>query len=235
MSLTTTANASTTTPITPPPDLSVYLVTDSAQAQGAGRTLVETVVAAVGGGVTTVQLREKTTPARQQIELLETLSAALPVHVTLLVNDRVDVYLAARHRGARVHGVHVGQSDLDVADVRRLIGPEAILGISAATPDQLAATEASIADVTYVGIGALRTTFSKADAPAPIGAERIEHLAATTALPAVAIGGVVPDDLPGLRNAGLAGAAVVSWVCAAEDPQRAAAELAQAWRSAPAR
>jgi thiamine-phosphate diphosphorylase len=211
------------------PDLSVYLVTDSGQAARAGRTLVETVAAAVAGGVTTVQLREKTAPARHQVELLEALSAALPEHVTLLVNDRVDVYLAARDRGVRLHGVHVGQSDLHVDDVRRLIGPDAVLGLSAATEAQLAAAEGSAARVDYVGIGALRETASKADAPAPLGAERLGRLAASTRLPAVAIGGVVAEDLPGLRAAGLDGAAVVSWICAAADPRRAAAELAEAW------
>ncbi|MGW9551165.1 thiamine phosphate synthase [Citricoccus zhacaiensis] len=215
--------------------MAAELATEQSHRPGSFITAFLDALDAVDGGVISVQLREKTTPARQQVELLEALSAALPAHVTLLVNDRVDVYLAARHRGARVHGVHVGQSDLDAVDVRRLIGPEAVLGLSAATPDQLAAAEASTANVTYVGIGALRTTFSKADAPAPIGAERLAQLAVTAALPSVAIGGVVPDDLPDLRTAGLAGAAVVSWICAAEDPQRAAAELAQAWRSAPAR
>ncbi|MFC7403281.1 thiamine phosphate synthase [Citricoccus sp. GCM10030269] len=212
-----------------PIDLSIYLVTDSDQANGAGRTLVDTVAAAVAGGVTTVQLREKNTPARQQVDLLQSLSEVLPQHVTLLVNDRVDVYLAARNRGARVHGVHVGQDDLPVEDVRRLIGPDAVLGLSAATPEQITAAEASDARVDYLGIGALRTTVSKADAPEPIGAERIGRLAASTHLPAVAIGGVVPDDLPGLRTAGLDGAAVVSWICAAQHPRHAAAELARAW------
>lgn len=217
---------------TPQPDLSVYLVTDSDQTTRAGRTLVETVAAAVAGGVTTVQLREKHTPAQHQVELLQALSEVLPPHVTLLINDRVDVYLAARHRGARVHGVHVGQSDLDVEEVRRLIGPDPVIGLSAATPDQLAAAETSSANVAYVGIGALRTTTSKSDAPAPIGTEAIAQLAATATLPAVAIGGVVPEDLPGLRDAGFTGAAVVSWICATADPQRAAAELAGAWGGA---
>jgi thiamine-phosphate diphosphorylase len=210
-------------------DLSIYLVTDSGQSTRAGRTLVETVTAAVAGGATTIQLREKATPARCQVELLQALSEALPDHVTLLVNDRVDVYLAARNRGARVHGMHVGQSDLAVEDVRRLIGPEPVLGLSAATEDQLAAAAASGARVDYVGIGALRTTTTKADAPAPIGADRIAAMAAACDLPAVAIGGVVAGDLPGLRKAGLDGAAVVSWICAAADPQRAATELAEAW------
>ncbi|GAA1661634.1 hypothetical protein GCM10010977_24200 [Citricoccus zhacaiensis] len=153
--------------------MAAELATEQSHRPGSFITAFLDALDAVDGGVISVQLREETAPARQQVELLEALSAALPAHMTLLVNDRVDVYLAARHRGARVHGVHMGQSDLDAVDVRRLLGPEAVLGLSAATPDQLGAAETSTANVTYVGIGTLRTTFSKADAPAPIGAERL--------------------------------------------------------------
>lgn len=148
--------------------------------------------------------------------------------MTLLVNDRVDVYLAARERGARVHGVHVGQSDLAVEDVHRLIGPEPVIGLSANTSEQITAAQASDAHIGYVGVGALRATISKRDAPEPIGADGIVRLAADCSVAAVAIGGVVPEDLPGLRAAGLAGAAVVSWICGAQDPQAAAAQLVEA-------
>ncbi|MFV0634500.1 thiamine phosphate synthase [Demequina sp.] len=209
------------------PDLSIYLVTDAGQSAGAGRSLVDTVLAGVAGGATTVQVREKSS-ARDTLEAVTALAAALPSHVTLLVNDRVDVFLAARDAGARVHGVHVGQDDLPALQVRTLIGPEPVLGVTANTAAQLRAISVR-AVVDYVGIGTVRTTASKADAPAALGVDGVIALAQSVALPAVAIGGVTPEDLPALRRGGLAGAAVVSWICAAPDPRAAAAELSGAW------
>nr|WP_235735906.1 thiamine phosphate synthase [Nocardioides alcanivorans] len=103
--------------------LSLYLVTDAAQAAAAGRGLVETVIAAVNGGMTTVQVREKDAGARDVLHLVEALSTQLPAQVPLLVNDRVDLYLAARARGLRVSGIHVGQRDLPVDEVRSSLVP----------------------------------------------------------------------------------------------------------------
>lgn len=217
-------------------DLSVFLVTDTDICRRAGRSVVETVAAAVAGGATAVQLREKDSSTRAFLQLVTAVSAVLPEHVALFVNDRVDVYAAARARGVRVTGIHVGQSDLPVSTVRAIAGPEAVIGLSASTPAQLAAAAADPAGVAYVGIGALHPTATKKDAPEPLGIERFAELCAVSALPAVAIGGVTAADLPGLRTAGAAGAAVVSAVCAAPDPQDAAAELAAAWAgTAPAR
>lgn len=210
-------------------DLSVYLVTDSAQAAGRGRSLAETVREAVAGGVTAVQVREKDADTTRMLAVVREVAAVLPEGVMLLVNDDVDAYLAARAEGVAVHGVHVGQSDEAVVAVRERIGPEAVLGLSASTPDQLAAAAESPARVDYVGIGAVHDTSSKADAPASLGLDRAGELAAVSALPAVAIGGLTPSDLPTLRRAGFVGAAVVSWLCGADDPRSAAADLAIAW------
>ncbi|WP_037870984.1 thiamine phosphate synthase, partial [Streptomyces sp. SPB074] len=194
--------------------MSVYLVTDSAQCAARGRTVAETVAAAVAGGVTAVQVREKEAGGRAFLAQVLAVAAVLPARVTLLVNDRVDVYLAARAAGARVHGVHVGQSDLPVAAVRELTGPDALLGLSAATPAELA--EAATAGVDHVGVGALRATATKTDAPPALGVSGFARLLAAPGLPpAVAIGGVLPADLPALRRAGAAGAAIVSGICAA--------------------
>ncbi|MGO1315484.1 MAG: thiamine phosphate synthase [Cellulomonadaceae bacterium] len=214
------------------PDLSIYLVTDAGQAAAHGRSLLDTVEQAVAGGVTAVQVREKHTDARDVLELLEALAARLPDRVALMVNDRVDVFLAARSLDLPVTGVHVGQRDLPLEQARLLIGPEAVLGWSAGTAGQIAAAATSPARVDYVGIGTVRSTTSKADAPAPIGVSGVARLAASSTLPAVAIGGVVPGDLPTLRAGGLAGAAVVSWVCGSPDPYLSAAELAQSWAGA---
>ncbi|MGJ9422570.1 bifunctional hydroxymethylpyrimidine kinase/phosphomethylpyrimidine kinase [Aeromicrobium sp. CF3.5] len=214
-------------------DLSIYLVTDAAQVERGGRDLVDVVVEAVAGGVTAVQVREKHADVHDVVRLVEALSRRLPAHVALFVNDRVDVFLAARARGARVTGVHVGQQDLPVEEVRALVGPDAVIGLTANTPEDLAAAETSPAGVGYVGIGIVRQTGSKFDAPPTLGVKGVAALARSCALPAVAIGGIVPDDLRALRSGGLAGAAVVSWVCASPDPRTAAAELARAWAGEP--
>ncbi|MDN5895538.1 MAG: thiamine phosphate synthase [Nocardioides sp.] len=213
-------------------DLSIYLVTDSAQARRHGRNLVETVREAVAGGVTAVQVREKHAEAHDVLQLVEVLTDQLPAHVSLLVNDRIDIFQVARSRGARVAGVHVGQRDLPVEDVRELVGPEAVIGLTANTASELVAAETSAARIDYVGIGAVRATTSKPDAPSAIGIAGVARLARGCSLPAVAIGGIVPDDLAPLRSAGLAGAAVVSWVCASSDPRLSATALARAWRAA---
>lgn len=210
-------------------DLSVYLVTDEQICRSAGRSVVDVVSAAVAGGVTTVQVRAKHTDGGPFLRQVTDIAQVLPPEVTLLVNDRVDVYLAARASGVRVHGVHVGQTDLPVAAVRALVGDDAVIGLSASTIAEIAAAEQSPARVDYVGIGVVHDTSTKQDAPAALGVDGVAQLARATSLPAVAIGGVHHNDLPGLRAGGLAGAAVVSAICAASDPQQASAQLREAW------
>lgn len=213
-------------------DLSLYLVTDSRLAEAAGHDLVELVRAAAEGGVTAVQVRDKDASARVFLDTVLRISDALPAGVALLVNDRVDVVLAARAAGARVEGVHVGQSDLPAQAVRELIGPDAVLGLSACTPEQLRLAAAGPARVDYVGIGAVHATTTKKDAPEPLGLGRFARLVAASPLPAVGIGGVTSADLPEMRSAGAAGAAVVSAICSAPDPATAARELRAAWGAA---
>lgn len=213
-------------------DLSVYLVTDARLAQDAGHDLVEMVAAAAGSGVTAVQVREKDAPARLFLDRVLRISQVIPPDVALIVNDRVDVFLAARSAGARVAGVHVGQSDLPVEAVRELIGPDAILGLSASTREQLVLAATGPARVDYVGIGALHPTSTKKDAPAALGHDRFARLVAASRLPAVGIGGVTRADLGAMRSAGAAGAAVVSAICSAADPAAAARGLRAAWEDA---
>lgn len=212
------------------PDLSLYLIADVPTCVAAGRTVAETVAAAVAGGVTAVQLRDKNARGGELLDTVRAVAAVLPADVPLIVNDRVDVYLAARRTGVPVAGVHVGQADLPAAVTRALIGSDALLGLSAGTPDALDA--ANSAPVDYLGIGAVRATRTKLDAPPPLGVPAFGRLVRSSVHPAVAIGGVRVDDLPGLRAAGAAGAAVASAVCTADDPERAARRLASAWREA---
>ncbi|QAY60737.1 thiamine phosphate synthase [Microbacterium protaetiae] len=211
-------------------DLSVYLVTDAAVAAAAGHDVAEVVAAAARGGAGCVQVREKHAPARDFLATVLRICEVVPPGMTVLVNDRIDVYLAARAAGARVAGVHVGQSDLPARTVRQLIGTGAVLGVSASTPEQLARAAADGAS--YVGVGALHATTTKPDAPAPLGHDAFAALVRTSTLPAVAIGGVTVADVPLLRAAGAAGAAVVSAVCGAGDPEQATRALRTAWEQA---
>lgn len=213
-------------------DLSLCLVTDSALAARAGHDLADVVSEAASNGVTSVQVREKTLSGRAFLETVCRIAEVVPDGVPVLVNDRVDVYLAARAAGAAVAGVHVGQSDLPPALVRALIGDEAVLGLSAGTPEQIARAVRDEGRIDYVGIGALHPTRTKHDAPPALGLAGAQRVLAACALPAVVIGGVTAVDVPGLRAAGAAGVAVVSAICGAPDPGSAARELRRAWEEA---
>lgn len=209
-------------------DLSVYLVTDSAIAAAAGHSLPSVVAAGVSGGVTVVQVREKHASTEQLVDLLGSVAAVLPTGVPLVVNDDVEAFLAARADGIAVAGVHVGQDDAPAAQVRAAIGPDALLGLSAATPAELAAVDPSVVD--HVGIGALHGTRTKPDAPAALGLTGMRERAALSPVPAVAIGGVTTADARALRGSGLAGLAVVSGICGAADPAAAARAYVSAWK-----
>lgn len=206
----------------------VYLVADP-QLCGA-RGVLETVRAAVDGGIEMVQIRDKNASAVDLSEMVMRIADAVGDRAMVLINDRVDVYLAARAAGAAVHGVHVGQSDLSAAQVRAMAGPEAIIGLSANTVghlDRLHALPQGTVD--YLGVGVIRPTLTKPDHPAPLGIDGFAAIAAATTVPCVAIGGVKLADVRPLRRAGAAGVAVVSAICAADDPARVAADFVQEW------
>ena len=195
-------------------DLSLYLVAGD-DAVG-GLDLAAVVGAAVRGGVSLVQLRDKTASDAAMIAQARTLKGLLaPLGVPLIVNDRLEVALAA---GAE--GLHIGQEDMAPAEARRALGPEAILGVSAGD-----AAEAKIADpavVDYVGVGPVYPTGSKADAGEAIGLEGLRALAALLAPPVVAIGGIQAAKAAEVMACGVQGVAVVSAICGARDPEAAA-------------
>lgn len=198
-------------------DLSLYLVTDPRQT--ASRGLEATVSAAVAGGVTLVQLRDPNAHGRALVEQARALKALLtPLGIPLLVNDRVDVAIAAD-----ADGVHLGQDDMNPQDARALLGPDRILGLSVGNPQELAASDLSGVD--YLGTGPVKATGTKADAGKAIGAAGIATVRALTHLPIVGIGGVDGAIVEDVIRAGANGIAVVSAICAAEDPKVAAAEL----------
>ena len=199
------------------------LVTDRALARG--RPLVEVVMRAVTGGVTMVQLREKAATTRAFLDEARALKALLADHgVPLIVNDRVDIALAV---GA--DGVHVGQTDMPVAAVRALIGPDRLIGLSITDAEQIARPDAAAAD--YLGIGPLHPQKTKPDASAPLGLGGFARLRRMSAKPVLAIGGVKAEDVPMLVEEGATGVAVVSAIMGAEDPEAAARDFVRAWRS----
>jgi thiamine-phosphate pyrophosphorylase len=203
-----------------PRDWSLYLVTDRGLA--GSRPLADVVDAAVRGGVTAVQLREKQCSTREFVELARSLKALLePLGVPLIVNDRVDVALAA---GA--DGVHVGQSDMDYRDVRRLLGPDAIVGLSVETKEQ--AEQAAALDVDYLGVSPVFSTPTKTDTAAEWGLSGLAALRRVSEHVLVAIGGIHPSNATQVIEAGADGIAVVSAICAAPDPEAAARALRRA-------
>lgn len=202
--------------------LALMLVTDRGMA--GQRPLEDIVLAAVRGGVTAVQLREKSAGTRAFIEFARTLDAALaPLGVPLVINDRVDVALAAG-----IANVHVGQSDMAPADVRRLMGPDATIGLSISDPGQMRAADLAAAD--YLGVGPVYPTGSKADAAPALGVAGLAGLRAMTGLPIIAIGGLTADNSGPVLAAGADGVAVVSALMLAADPAAAAASFRAARR-----
>jgi thiamine-phosphate pyrophosphorylase len=199
----------------------------------AGYDLVALARAAEAGGVTSVQLRLKAAPAREQVALARALVTALRVPV--LVNDRPDIALAA---GAA--GVHLGPDDLPVALTRAIAPPGFVIGASVGSDAE--ATPASEAD--YWGIGPWRVTTTKADAGTGLGADGFTRLARLAGgKPCLAIGAIRPEDVPVVHRAGGAGVGVVSGILRNPDSsegatsevaiREAASRYAEAWTHIP--
>lgn len=195
----------------------LYAVTDSAWLHG--RTLASCVREALAGGATFVQLREKHMSTEELVEEAKTI---LPIcreaRVPFLIDDDVE---AARLVGA--DGVHVGQSDTACAEARRILGPDAIVGVSAQTVEQAVAAERAGAD--YLGVGALIPTPTKPDA-VDVTPEELTRICRAVEIPVVGIGGLHLSTIDILDGTGAAGAAVVSAIFAAEDIERDTRELA---------
>ena len=198
-------------------DLRLMLVTDAAMS--AGRGLVATVLEAVAGGVTIVQLRDKTASDDELVATAMALKAALaPTGVPLIANDRPEVAKAAG-----LAGVHIGQDDGDPRAPRMLLGPEALIGLSVTRAEEIATVDPAV--VNYVGLGPVFATGSKADAAPPLGLAGASTIGARLPLPWVAIGGIGVTNAAAVMRAGAVGIAVVSAINAAADPRAAAAAL----------
>jgi thiamine-phosphate pyrophosphorylase len=200
-----------------PVDYSLYLVTDSEL--GRGRTLRQIVEAALRGGVTLVQYREKVASTRRMIEeALELCQLCRTYGVPFIINDRLDVALAVD-----ADGLHVGQEDLPAGLARKLLGPGKLLGVSVENPHQARLALQDGAD--YVGASPIFATPTKPDAPAPMGPAGLQELARSTTLPVVAIGGINASNAAAVLGAGASGLAVVSAIVSAEDVEAAARQL----------
>lgn len=195
-------------------DLALYLITDPGLCARQG--LERTVAAAVRGGVTVVQLRDKQASDGEMIDQARRLKAALAGSgVPLIINDRLPVALES---GA--DGLHIGQDDGEVAAARSALGETALLGLSVQTHEQLARVDAERLD--YLGLGPVFTTSSKHDHARPLGFDGLAALVAASPLPCVAIGGLKAEHAGAVRRAGARGPAVISAICGHPDPEAAA-------------
>jgi thiamine-phosphate pyrophosphorylase len=203
-------------------DLRLYAIVDPEHA--GGRPLPDLAKLVAAGGATLVQLRDKVSDTRAMVESARAVKAALaPFGVPLLINDRVDVALAAE-----ADGVHVGQTDMAPADARRLLGPKAIIGLSINT--EALAEAAPIDLIDYVGIGGVYATMSKQQKKPPIGVDGLRRIVGVFQrrkphFPACAIAGINVANAGATITAGADGVSVISALSLADDPTVAAKRL----------
>ena len=211
----------------PPLDLSVYLVTDTALCAEIG--VVATVTAAVAAGASVVQVRDPSCADAEFVTLGRSITAVLlGTGVPLIVNDRVHL---VEPIGA--NGAHIGQDDIDPGTARRMLGPDAVLGLSVQTVDHLAAAIAlGTGVIDYLGVGPVWPQSTKPDAAAPAGLRRLREVSARSPWPCVAIGGLDADRAPLARRHGAAGVAVVSAICGRPDVAAATRRIRSAWDGA---
>ena len=208
------------------PDLSVYLVTDTRLCGAFG--VADTVAAAIAAGVTMVQLRDPDATDAELVTLGRSLMTVLAgTSIPLLINDRVHLVEPIGAQGA-----HIGQSDLSVTAARQLLGPRALLGLSAQTLDHVTDARAvPPRTIDYLGVGPVWHQTTKPNAAPPCGLDGFAEIAAASPWPCVAIGGIDTDRIPSLRAAGAAGVAVVSAICGQPDVAHATGVISAAWHS----
>ncbi len=200
----------------------LVLVTDRALSRG--RSVIEIAEAAARGGATMVQLREKDASTRTFLDEARALKAILaPLGVKLAINDRLDIALAAD-----ADGLHVGESDMPVAEARRWLGPDKFIGLSITEPEQVLRPDAEAAD--YLGVGPIYRQQTKLDAAPPLGVDGLARTRRLTRKPIVAIGGLTPENSAPALAAGADGLAVVSALVAAENPEAVARRFLSLFR-----
>lgn len=189
-------------------DLRCYVVTGN----GSQDDIVVTAAQAAAGGAGVIQVRSKPIGAGQLLKLAEKVSLAVAEAnpaTKILIDDRVDIAAILMRRGLPVHGVHVGQSDIPVTDVRELLGPDAIIGLTTGTAELIQQANEYADIIDYVGAGPFRPTPTKDSGRDPIGLDGYPRLVELSQLPIVAIGDVQPADVTALASTGIAGVAMV--------------------------
>ncbi len=202
----------------PPGRWRLYVITD--ERSGRGRSHLQIAEAAIRGGADVVQLRDKGASGGRLYEVaLRLRKLTRESGVPFIVNDRLDVALAAD-----ADGVHVGRQDLPASAARKILGPGMILGVSAETVEEAVAAEKDGAD--YLGVGPVfEARGTKADAGEPLGLELIANIRRRCRLPIVAIGGINAENARKVREAGADAAAVISAIAWADDMEKAARGL----------
>lgn len=223
-------------------DISKYFIVGPENTKG--RPVSDMVQAAVDAGFTCIQIRSKEAEAKGLIALCKEAAdviarAEKSGTVALLVNDRLDVVLAARKQGIKVDGVHVGQSDIPAEVCRQYLGEDSIVGLSAPSKDLIRYVQEMDVDVIdYFGAGPLHPSVSKKDSGMDENGnivvrtlEGLKELAALSPVPVVVGGGVNAEDFSELAKTGVAGFFVISAIASAKDPEKAAKELVNTWEN----
>ena len=199
--------------------LELYAVTDRHWL--GNQTLLEQVQEALDGGATCIQLREKQLDDKTFLqEAIEIQKLCKEYHVPFIVNDNVEIA-----KDMHADGIHVGQSDMEALDVRKALGNDVILGVSAQTVEQAKKAEAHGAD--YLGVGAVFPTGSKDDAE-DVSYETLKAICEAVSIPVIAIGGITQDNVKELAGSGIVGIAVISAIFAQKDITQATKDLKQA-------
>jgi thiamine-phosphate diphosphorylase len=200
---------------------SLYLVTDSVLAR---KSIPEVVKKAVIGGVTCVQIREKSADTRDFIDIAIAVKNILAEYdVPLIINDRIDIALAVN-----ADGVHLGQNDMPLYMARKICGPDMIIGISSESQDD--AVEAEMKGADYIAVSPVFSTPTKTDTVLPLGLSGITNIKKSVKIPVIGIGGINLSNAAAVIKSGADGIAVVSAIMAADDPGKAARELRAAIR-----
>ncbi len=198
-------------------DYSLCLIADTSFCEG--KELIDIIMSSVAGGVSLVQLREKNMETRDFIELAREIKKNLLVYeIPLIINDRLDVMLASQ-----TSGVHVGQKDMRVEDIRQLLGDACIIGKSAENLEQL--KEISKEDVDYIMLHPLFKEEVKTETIEAIGMENLVRARFETAKPLLIGGGIQHEDVRTIYDVGIDGIALASAICSATDPMLAAREF----------
>ncbi|MBR5177274.1 MAG: thiamine phosphate synthase [Lachnospiraceae bacterium] len=199
----------------------LYFITDSTLYEK--DEFLRRVTAALEGGVTLVQLREKERTTREYLELAKAVhELTLKYNVPLIIDDRLDIAMAAD-----TEGVHLGQSDLPIGIARKIFGPDKIIGATAKTVEQ--ATEAYEQGADYLGVGAIYPTTTKVKTILT-STEMLDKICHAVPIPVNAIGGLNKDNIDVLKGIPIAGICVVSAIMKADDPKKATEDLSQAMK-----